>query len=132
MKKIIVGIIIIIVTIILIIVFGSNRQTIEPPSRNDIAVSTNTKVITYTDSGFNPSAIIIKKGDTVEFDNRSTRAFWPASNNHPVHSIYPEFDPKKSIPSGSSWSFTFERVGKWQFHNHLKFSERGTITVENI
>lgn len=87
-------------------------------------------VVTYTDNGFSPATLTVKKGETVTFKNNSSRSFWPASAVHPTHTIYPEFDAKKAIPAGESYSFTFTRIGSWKYHNHLNPASTGTITVQ--
>lgn len=86
-------------------------------------------VITLTDKGFNPSEITIKKGETVSFVTNTRNLFWPASNLHPSHLIYPEFDPKEPVQPDAAWSFTFEKTGEWKFHDHLAPYFTGTITV---
>lgn len=88
------------------------------------------KTITYTDSGFSPTTLTIKSGDTVVFKNNGSKDFWPASAIHPTHTIYPEFDAKKGIAPGATYSFTFTRIGSWKYHNHLNPSLTGTITVQ--
>jgi plastocyanin len=94
------------------------------------ASTTKTYTVTYTETGFSPADITIKVGETVVFKNNSTRAFWPASNDHPSHTIYPEFDPKKTVAAGASWSFTFTKVGSWKYHDHRAANLGGTITVQ--
>lgn len=86
-------------------------------------------VIEYTGTTFNPSTIRVAKGRTVLFRNKSTHAVWPASNDHPSHTAYPEFDPRAGIDPGNSWSMKFDRVGVWRFHNHLLPTQGGVITV---
>lgn len=94
------------------------------------SAGTASVVITYTDTGgFQPSSVIIKRGATVIFRNESGWAFWPASNDHPTHLLYPEFDAKEEYGPGRSYSFTFLKVGTWPFHNHVGVGG-GTITVE--
>ena len=44
-----------------------------------------------------------------EFENESGDDFWPASNVHPTHLLYPGFDAKKPILDGGSYSFTFTK-----------------------
>ena len=44
-------------------------------------------VITYTDTGFVPSSVTIKKGQSVRWMNNSGSGVWPASAVHPTHSI---------------------------------------------
>ena len=89
-----------------------------------------TQTVTYATSGFNPQSLTIKAGDTVIFKNNSAADFWPASGPHPAHTNYPEFDAKKDISTGESYSFTFTRTGSWKYHNHLNPNLTGTITVQ--
>jgi len=78
---------------------------------------------------FDPQVVKVKKGGTVTFVNSAIRAFWPASGVHPTHEIYPEFDARQAIEAGASWSFTFEKVGTWRFHDHLNPSTVGAVEV---
>lgn len=43
--------------------------------------------------------------------------------------LYPEFDAKKEIKPGESYSFTFEKVSSRKYHNHLNPSVTGTVNV---
>lgn len=85
--------------------------------------------VVLTEDGFSPQEITINKGDTVEFSSDGGNLFWPASNLHPTHSIYPEFDPKKPIDADKGWSFTFEKAGSWKFHDHLSPLYKGEVLV---
>lgn len=100
------------------------------PTPTPPVVAPATKTITYTDSGFSPATLTIKAGDTVLFKNSGSRDFWPASAPHPTHTNYPEFDAKRGIAPGATYSFTFTRVGSWKYHNHLNPTTNGTITVQ--
>ena len=112
----------ILIILVFVMVFGG----IWPGSNHTV-----TRTITLAEAGFSPQEIIITKGDIVMF--RSTRGvpFWPASNLHPSHDIYPEFDPQMPIDSDKEWSFRFDNVGKWQFHDHLAPIYTGTIIVND-
>lgn len=87
-----------------------------------------TVTITLTKSGFHPSRLYVTRGTTVVFESTEA-AFWPASDIHPTHSIYPEFDAGRAYSPGETWSFTFNREGTWLFHDHLNSTHMGTITV---
>lgn len=95
-------------------------------------------VINYTDEGFSPATLQIKKNETVTFKNKSSSSMWPASAMHPTHQVYPTtggclgstFDACKGVQPGDSWSFKFEVVGSWKYHDHLTPQDRGTINVE--
>ncbi len=100
------------------------------PTPTRPAVAPTVKIITYTDNGFSPATLTIKAGDNVLFKNNSPKDFWPASAPHPTHTNYPEFDAKRGIASGATYSFTFTRIGSWKYHNHLNPASIGTITVQ--
>jgi hypothetical protein len=86
--------------------------------------------VTATDDGYRPPRVAVKLGTTVTFVNKGTRDRWPASNIHPTHAIYPEFDPGRPVPPGGSWSFAFQQRGLWHFHDHVDPHLGGSITVE--
>lgn len=86
-------------------------------------------VVTLYQNKFSPDYLTINKYDSVTFVNSSNRDFWPASNLHPSHKLYSEFDPKRSISPNKSWTFRFEKSGVHQFHDHLAPDLTGTIVV---
>lgn len=116
----------------------------EQPTEEESAGEEVVNVVSYTDSGYSPSTIKIKKGETVTFKNESSRSMWPASDVHPTHRVYsgtsieehcPDtsgtaFDACKGYLPGESWSFRFDKVGNWRYHDHLNPSATGTIIVE--
>lgn len=83
----------------------------------------------FTGDGYEPRDITIKVGDTIEFVNESSQDMWPASNVHPTHELYPEFDAQQALAPGDSWQFTFDEAGTWGYHDHLNSRITGTITV---
>lgn len=87
--------------------------------------------IVLTNEGYTPNNIRITKGTRVTFTTTTFDKFWPASNAHPNHTIYPEFDPKEVVVASSSWSFVFDRVGVWGLHDHVYSYFTGVIHVEN-
>ncbi len=108
---------------------SNTDQTAQQPAQEPV-VAPKTYDMAYTNSCYSPKDLTIKKGDTVKFTNNAGRNMWPASNDHPSHTIYPEFDAKKAFSKGSTWSFTFDKAGTWGYHDHLKDSCTGTITVQ--
>ena len=87
--------------------------------------------IVLTDKGYEPAELYIKQGDTVVFSSTRNFPYWPASDKHPSHSIYPEFDPKQPIAPTDTWEFDFKNSGTWNYHDHLNSSIRGIIHVLN-
>lgn len=107
---------------------GCNQTSQQPPPP---AATPGQNVVIYTDSGFSPGTLTIKQGQTVTFENQSSSGMSVASNPHPTHTDYPEFDQYKSSQRGQqTYTFTFEKVGRWGFHNHLNPSSGGTIIVQ--
>lgn len=88
--------------------------------------------------GFIPKQITIKKGATVEWLIEGGFKHWPASNNHPQHTIYPEgggclgskLDACESLSAGDTYTFKFDKVGKWGIHDHNY--PRFTMIVEVV
>ncbi|MEK6900589.1 MAG: cupredoxin domain-containing protein [Nanoarchaeota archaeon] len=106
------------------------------------AVSSDAATIKITADGFQPKTLEVKAGTTVTFVNEDTAKHWPASAMHPTHTIYPGsgiekcgteeaiFDACKGLGQGESFSFTFNEIGSWKYHDHLSVSSTGTIVVE--
>lgn len=109
---------------------GTTQQTPSANAPSQPAVMNNTNTITYTDNGFSPQTITVKVGTPVTFVNQSSTGMWVASNPHPVHTDLPGFDEKQSVDSGGSYTYTFEKVGSWGFHNHRNPSDGGTVIVQ--
>lgn len=85
--------------------------------------------VAFTDTGFVPVKITVKKGTTVTFVNQSSGGMWVASDVHPTHQLLFGFDEKKSSANGSSYSYTFVKVGTWTYHNHMQPTQTGSVIV---
>lgn len=109
--------------VVLLLALALNFQFIQPvKASGDLTI----KVLR---EGFVPKNLVINNGQTVIFVNEDINSHWPASNIHPTHGIYPEFDPQKAIEPGKSWQFKFEKPGTFRFHDHLYPELTGTIKV---
>ncbi len=113
---------------------GSASDTIKPSASPSSKVVT----VTYSDNGYTPSSVTIPVGGTVTWKNESSQLMWTASNPHPVHNGYPEpggcisstFDACMGYGPGTSWSFTFDKIGTWGYHNHLRARNQGVVIVQ--
>ncbi|MBI3577178.1 hypothetical protein HY086_04030 [Candidatus Gottesmanbacteria bacterium] len=92
-------------------------------------LSYQTYGVTLTPDGFVPKETRISVGSMVTFRTVTGKYFWPASDPHPTHTVYRDFDPKRALAPADSWSFRFDRVGTWSYHDHLAPSIVGTIIV---
>jgi len=93
-------------------------------------------VVTFTEeAGFQPDEVTIELGQAVRFlvSESAEIPVWVASNPHPEHTDYPEFDAARildELPSpGEGYEFTFDQVGSWQYHNHTAPDFTGVINV---
>lgn len=86
--------------------------------------------IVLAEDGFHPHEVRIKKGTKVTFSTTRDGQFWPASNSHPAHDLYPAFDPMRPLEPGETWSFTVNDSGTWGIHDHIRAYYRGTLFVE--
>jgi hypothetical protein len=91
----------------------------------------NVKTVMLTDTGFSPDKLTIRQGDTVTFSSMIGN-FWPASDSHPNHLAYPEFDPRRPVGATSTWSFRFDKPGIWSFHDHIASRYKGEVVVLDV
>ncbi len=133
-KSYIIGALIVVAAIIIFITLSgkTSAPTVNPPAPNsgEQILPGDQLIVSMTDDAFLPSKLTIKQNQTITFINNGTRDHWPASDIHPTHGIYPQFDPKRGISPGDSWSFKFDRIGNWRFHDHLNPGVTGIITVQ--
>lgn len=123
-SKLVIGILLLIVTTGAFLLLPKQMQRQTP-----ISTSINSHEVILKEDGYTPDTLTIKKGETVTFKTTLNKTFWPTSNPHPTHTIYPEFDPKNAIKPAEDWSFKFEKVGKWGYHDHISPFYTGTIIV---
>lgn len=106
-----------------------------------VSVLPMSATINYSASGFSPATVTIAKGGTVTFTDTDGSPMWIGSDEHPTHTEYdgttrqahcaagatPSFDECKT---GTSYSFTFTKVGSFDYHNHVNASKGGTVVVK--
>lgn len=106
---------------------GAAKSTADSASTQPAATAAGT--ITYTASGFQPSVLTIKVGDTVTITNSSGHPLQFQSDPHPTHTNEPELNVG-NVDSGHSATFKVTKMGSWGYHNHLNTSDTGTIKVQ--
>mgnify|MGYP001590098068 CR=1 FL=1 len=147
------------VVLVLVVILGgwyllsakpAKAPTTGAPSPSATATATTTEqtaptpiTVAYTDQGFSPASVTVHVGTTVTFVNQSSKKMWVASAMHPAHTVYsgtslsqhcPDtantaFDECVAVSSGGSYSFTFNKVGDWKYHNHVGSSDFGSVVV---
>src|SRR3989344_2377094 len=152
MKKTITWVIVIIVIIAAGYYLLKNKSDVAPatpntPTDNSSAGTEGTGpavsvlTIKYADSGFSPANLTVKKGDTVTFINQSRGAMWVSSGPHPSHTAYSGTDKSSHCPdtadvafdqceTGGTFTFTFNKVGEWGYHNHVATEDKGVVIVK--
>ena len=127
---------------------GNSFITTETPTTNTTTSTTTTSVtptgvtIAYTNQGFSPKSVTIPLGTTVTFVNQATSTMWIASAPHPTHQSYDGTTraqhcvagysgpaPFDACSAGTSFTFTFTKIGTWGYHNHGNPSATGTVIV---
>jgi len=104
----------------------------------------HTVIIHIDERGFEPETITLNPGTEVIFENIGKEDHWPATDNHPTHTLYDgtsleehcvdesleTFDSCGPVSAGESWSFVFEKSGTFRYHDHLWPHLNGEITVK--
>ena len=96
------------------------------------------ETINYTDAGFDRPNIIVANGSSVTWVSKRKdpqRPTWVASDIHPEHTIYPEFDQGRTLgyeplPKDKTYTFKFEKTGRWEYHDHYDPDKKGVVTVQ--
>ncbi len=66
--------------------------------------------ITYNENGYFPRVIEIPVGTKVKFKNESKITMWTASDPHPTHTDYPEFDSDRDYRPDETFIFQFNKT----------------------
>ena len=121
---------------------GSNEEKATTSSQNQSDTTTGSTdpaseaaptpsermALSFTDSGFEPEQITVKKGTVITVTNNSSKDVQFSSNEHPSHRDNTEMNLKTLSP-GESESYTATVVGTWGFHDHIDDSKMGTVVV---
>lgn len=128
----------------------TNTPASNTPTGTGVSVTASVSTVTsaptaaavvYNGSSFSPSSITIAQGGTVTFTS-TAGAMWVASDPHPQHTGYDGTSrsqhcaagysgaaPFDQCSGGTSFSFTFNKVGTWGYHDHMNASVHGSVTV---
>lgn len=110
------------------------------PTRASSSTPMVAKVAYSSDRGFVPQMVTIKVGGTVTFKSTDGSDIWVASGEHANHAQYSGTTEESHCPDitgaafdqcapAESFSFIFQKVGDWDFHNHLREEDTGMVTV---
>ena len=91
-------------------------------------------LVSYTDTGFEPTELTIKEGETIRFTNNSSDKLWVAASGK---TIYPAgggcassaFDSCAAFEPMDYWEFTFSQSGEWDFVNNIDKTKGGVVRV---
>lgn len=97
-------------------------------------------LVSYTDNGFEPPVLNIKKGEIVRFSNSSSRDLWVATVVSANRRLYPAgarescgqsaFDSCISMKPFEFWEFKFDVVGEWSYRNNASSENFAIIRVK--
>jgi plastocyanin len=81
----------------------------------------DTKTVQITKNGFTPTATTAAVGDTVTWKNADTATHQVVASDGSFAS--------PALKSGESYSFTFQKAGKFTYNDAYATSHKGTVTV---
>ncbi len=127
----------------------TTAETPAAPTEDNVSAGDDqfSATVVYSDAGFSPSNVNVKVGETIRFVNTSGHNMWVGADEHPTHTEYDgtstrdhcangeatggTFDQCQAVPAGSFWEYTFTKAGTWNYHNHARSGNGGTVTVTN-
>ncbi len=109
---------------------NTTNPNTETSTEEDTSLDLGAVTVNYDGAKFSPASITVREGDSVTFVNNSSGGMSVASDPHPSHANYPEFDQYKTGARGQkTFTFKFDKAGSWLYHNHLNASATGTVIV---
>lgn len=127
--------------IIFIFILGFQTTSVYAYESNE----QKTVIVHIDEKGFQPNKINIEVGTRVVFENIGKEDYWPASDDHPSHTLYDgtslkehcargastsiSFDACGPIKSTKSWEFIFTKEGVYEYHDHLWPQLTGEVVV---
>src|SRR3989344_5007515 len=81
---------------------------------------------------------VVPSAMTVTWVNETGGTMWVASAMHPTHMVYDGTSREVHCPgtiafdqcaSGNRYSFTFDKVGTWNYHDHVNAGKFGSVVV---
>lgn len=89
--------------------------------------------VAYVDiaaEGFVPRTLQVTKGTKVVWVNRDAVPHQVASDPYPDRSALPALFSEKPLAAEGTYSFTFDKVGEWAYHDYLHPELSATIQVK--
>jgi plastocyanin len=87
--------------------------------------------VQITDDGFVPETIKVAAGTEVIWQNGTETPLGVASNPHPSHTALPGLDSKDPIAPGAKYNYTFNKSGKYIYHNESDPKVSGMVIVDD-
>lgn len=105
-----------------------NKEIKEKPEAINVQTEVNVSVQKI---GFMPAVIKVRKGQTVTWTNNDTKLHRVSSDPHPLHNGLFGFDSVEPLGKNETYSFIFEKTGKFTYHDHLNpLKFKGMVIVE--
>jgi len=110
---------------------GSKNIIGAPPTSTITVVNRPPRTYSvYYDRGvFSPTNLRIHSGDTVRFENDNVLPIRVVTDPHPAHNGLVGFDSASEVRNKESFTYTFNTVGIFSYHNERNPNETGTIIV---
>jgi plastocyanin len=127
MKKVLIGIV---VALVVVIIGVAVEQATNPKRAADSTEPTAVAQVSITENGFVPATITVKKGTVVTWTNNHEEvAHQVASNPHPTHTDLDGLE-SEGLDEHDKYSFQFNKVGTFSYHDHISPLLGGTVIVE--
>ncbi len=108
----------------------TTKTTSVPKTTTSTITKDGLYVIYYTNKGFSPVTLQIKKGKGVRFINNSDKAMRIFADLK-YDTVYSSLNESKTVGRGGTYDFVFNEPGNWAYHNENNQNDRGTVIVTN-
>jgi len=87
--------------------------------------------VSITSSGFVPATVSVKVGQAVTWTNNDSSLHMIASDPYPSDNALADFKSKQPILQNDQFSFVFDKLGTYTYHDDLNpYTLQGTVIVK--
>jgi plastocyanin len=107
--------------------FHSSNKTTNVTSMKKIVPAQ----VSITSTGFVPASISVNVGQAVTWTNNDSSPHIVASDPYPTDNALAGFNAKQNMSRNDSFSFVFNKVGTYTYHDNLNpYAIKGTVIVK--
>ncbi len=135
-RTIVISLIVLVVVLVGVVVgalflkSGTNPSPAKTDAVNQVTVEPTAAVVTIQAEGFTPSTITVKKSQMITWKNLDKAQHQVSADPFPTNASLPELGRGEVLEPGDEFSFYYDSVGTFSYHDNLNpYTLKGVVIV---